>query len=154
MDDHDAQLLNADLIAILRESAPWAAEQIDESVRQGKPTAAKQVRRRRGRETVETVALAPELRSDQFVETTELTSAERLSITLDAIERLLVDPASILGDVRRGLKTAGVSTVEFSEPDEDVRHELGGQASAISSENRERISELVTRIRSDVINVR
>ena len=154
MDDHEAKLLSADLVAILRESAPWAAEQIDESVRQGKPTAAKQVRRRRGRETVETVALAPELRADQFVETTELTSAERLSITLDAIERLLVDPASILGEVRRGLKKAGVSTVEFSEPDEDVRHELGGHASAISSENRERISELVTRIRSDVINVR
>lgn len=154
MNEQEATLLNADLVAIFRESAPWAAEQIDESVRQGKPTAAKQVRRRRGRETVETVALAPELRADQFVETTELTAVERLSITLDAVERLLVDPAQIFDEVWHGLKGAGVSAVEFSEPDSDVRHELGGHTSSISSEHRERISELLNRIRADVTNVR
>ena len=45
--DEQEERLNTDLLAALRESAPWAAEQIDESVRQGKPVA-KQARRRRG----------------------------------------------------------------------------------------------------------
>ena len=98
MDEHDADLLNAALLTTLRESAPWAAEQVDESVRQGKPVA-KQVGRRGGREAVETVALTRELRRDQFVETTVLSFTERLRITLDAVERLLVDPAPILKEV-------------------------------------------------------
>lgn len=152
MDEHDADLLNAALLTTLRESAPWAAEQVDESVRQGKPVA-KQVGRRGGREAVETVALTRELRRDQFVETTVLSFTERLRITLDAVERLLVDPAPILKEVTLSLKEVGVAEVEFAEPDEDARHELGGLASNISLQHRERISELLNRLRSDITDV-
>ena len=152
MDEHDADSLNAALLATLRESAPWAAEQVDESVRQGKPVA-KQVGRRRGREAIETVAVIRELRRDQFVETTVLSLTERLRITLDAIERLLVDPAPILKEVTRSLKEVGVSEVEFAEPDEDARHELGGLAANISSQHGERIFALLSRLRSNITDV-
>ena len=155
MDEQEAKRLNTDLLAALRESAPWAAEQIDESVRQGKPIA-KQVRHRGDRETVAIVASTGDLSRDQFVATQDLTGTERLCITLDAIERLLIDPALIADKVRHNLKEAGVSEVEFAEPGEgeDVRREFGGRASSISSQHRERISALLKRLRSDINSVR
>ena len=82
-----------------------------------------------------------------------LSFTERLRITLDAVERLLVDPAPILKEVTLSLKEVGVAEVEFAEPDEDARHELGGLASNISLQHRERISELLNRLRSDITDV-
>ena len=153
MDEQEAERLNTDLLAVLRELAPWAAEQIDESVRQGKPIA-KQVPRRGDTETVAIVAPTGDLGRNKFVATEDLTYTERLRITLDAVERLLIDPALIADQVRKELKEAGVSEVEFAEPGEDVRREFGGGASSISSQPRERISALLNRLRSDITSVR
>src|SRR5580704_13877655 len=119
MEEREAEQLYTELLAILRGSAPWAAEQIDESVRQGKPIA-KQVRRRGGKETVSIVTFSGELGRDQFVATQELTAAERLRITLDAVERLLIDPALIADEVRSDLKEAGVSDIQFAEAGDEM----------------------------------
>ena len=154
MDEQEAERLNTDLLAVLHESAPWAAEQIDESVRQGK-TITKQVRRRGGKETVAIVVPTGDLGERQFVATQDLTPTERLRITLDAVERLLIDPAVVADEVRHGLKEAGVSEVAFAEPGEgrDVQRELRGPALSISSHHRDRISALLTRLRSDITSV-
>ena len=152
MDDQDAVLLNAALLGVLRESAPWAAQQVDESVRQGKPIA-KRVRRRGKRVVTETVAPTRELGHDEFVETTVLTATEQLRLTVDAIERLLVDPAAILEEVTGTFGGVGISKVEFAEPDEAGRSELGKLASSTSPQHRERISSLLNRLRSDVNSV-
>ena len=151
MDDQEAERLNADLLAALRESVPWAAEQIDESVRQGTPIA-KKVRLSGGMETVSMEASSGGPRRNQFTATQDLTGTERLRITLDAIERLLVDPASIADNVRRNMQAAQVSKVEFTEPNQnaDERRELGGLAVSISSQHRERILMLLKRLRLDI----
>ena len=154
MDEQEAERLNADLLAALRESAPWAAEQIDESVRQGKPVA-KQARRRRGsEETAMIVKSTDDLGRAQFSSTQDLSCAERLRVTLDAVERLLIDPALIADEVRRGLREAGVSKVEFADPGEDVQRELGGHASRISSQHRKQISALLKRLKLESTSVR
>ena len=153
MDEREAEHLNTDLLAVLRESVPWAAEQIDESVRQGKPVA-KQVRGRGDKKTIAPVEPAGHLGRNQYVATEDITFTERLRITLDALERLLIDPALIADDVRHNLRETGVSKVEFADPGEDGRHEFGGRASHVSLQHRERISTLLKRLRSDITNVR
>ena len=65
MDDDDAARLNTALLDILSREAPWVAEQIEESVRQGSPMV-KKVKRPRGRPS-------------EFVETTVLTISETTS---------------------------------------------------------------------------
>ena len=152
MDEREAERLNTDLIEVLRESAPWAVEQIEESVRQGKPIA-KQLRRRGGKETVAPVEITGNLGQNQFVGTRDLTFIERLRITLDTVERLLVDPALMADDIRHDLNEVGVSEVEFAEPGEDGRHEFGRPDSPVSSRHRKRISELLNQIRLDITSV-
>ena len=153
MDEREAERLNTDLLAILREAMPWAVEQIEESVRQGKPVA-KQVRGRGDKATIATVELTGDLGKNQFVMTEDLTLTERLRITLDAVERLLIDPALMADDVRHKLLEVGVSEVDFAEPGEVGRHELGGRPASLSSQSWERISALLKRLRSDIANVR
>lgn len=155
MGDQEAERLNTDLLATLRESAPWAAQQIDETVRQGKPIA-KKVSRRGDTETVSIVSPTGSRSDSKFAATQDLTSTERLSITLDAVERLLVDPDTIIEEVRNNLKAFGVLKVEFTEPSqrEDVRSEFGGRAANISSEHRESILRLLKSLRLDIANVR
>ena len=90
----------------------------------------------------------------QFSSTQDLSCAERLRVTLDAVERLLIDPALIADEVRRGLREAGVSKVEFADPGEDVQRELGGHASRISSQHRKQISALLKRLKLESTSVR
>ena len=155
MDDREAERLYIDLLATLRESIPWAAHQIDETVREGKPIA-KKVSRRGGMETVSIVDATGSRSDSEFAATEELTSKERLRVALDAVERLLIDPTKISEEVRRNLQAVGVSKVEFTEPNqlEDVRGELGGRAASIASERRESMLKLLTNIRLDISNVR
>lgn len=141
MDDDDAARLNAAVLDILSREAPWVAEQIEESVRQGSPMV-KKVKRPRGG------------RPSEFVETTVLTISERLRITLDAIERVLVDPAPMLDEVTRSLKGIGVRRLEFGERESDVRYDLGRLLSnSSSSEHLQRVAALVGRFREDINNV-
>ena len=139
MDDDDAARLNTALLDILSQEAPWVAEQIEESVRQGSPMV-KKVKRPRGRPS-------------EFVETTVLTISERLRITLDAIERVLVDPAPMLDEVTRSLKDIGVLRLEFGELESDARYDVGRLLSNSSSEHRQRVAVLVNRFRKDINNV-
>ncbi len=139
MDDDDAARLNTALLDILSREAPWVAEQIEESVRQGSPMV-KKVKRPRGRPS-------------EFVETTVLTISERLRITLDAIERVLVDPAPMLDEVTRSLKGIGVLRLEFGDLESDARYEVGRLVSNSSSEQRQHVAVLVNRFRKDINNV-
>ena len=140
MDDDDAARLNTALLDILSKEVPWVAEQIEESVRQGSPML-KKVNQPRGRPS-------------EFVETTVLTISERLRITLDAVERVLVDPARMLDEVTRSLKDIGVLRLEFGELESDARYDVGRLLSNSSSEHRQRVAVLVNRFREDINNVR
>ena len=64
MDEYVAEQVKTVLLTFLRESAPWAAQQVNDSVRQGRPIT-KKVKRQRAR-------------SGDFVETTVLTVHEQL----------------------------------------------------------------------------
>ncbi len=138
MDDHDAARLQAALLDILSREAPWVAEQVEESARQGTPIV-KKVKSRKGR-------------PGEFIGTTVLTNSERLRITVDAIERVLVDPVQMLEHVTRSLKDVGVLGVEFGELESEVPYDIGSLVSNSSTEHFRRVSSLLRRVRSDINN--
>src|SRR5947207_2675270 len=96
MEPQDAENLFTQLVELLRGAAPWAAEQVDATVRSGRPVA-KQVRQRKKGEpaTVSVVVPPIKLGENQFAATEELTANQRALVALEAVEVLLLDPPAI-----------------------------------------------------------
>ncbi len=148
MDDQQLTALYNGLLEVLQVNAPWAAAQIEETVRQGKPVA-RQVRRGKGgSETVTLAVAAPKLREDQFAATEELTPGERVAQALSAVERLLVDPPAIAQAMGETMAHVSVREVLFAEPS------AGDVASSTPLRPRftpaQRLAELLDRVKREV----
>jgi len=116
MDDEHLTTLYSSILELLQKGVPWAAAQIEETVRQGRPVA-RQVRRgKAGSQTVTIAVRAPKLREDQFAATEDLTPRERVVLALDAVERLLVEPTAINGAMVETMTRVKVQEVLFAEP--------------------------------------
>src|SRR3954464_65228 len=117
MEPREADILFNELLASLRAAAPWAAEQVDATVRSGRPVA-KQVRqsKRGGPETVSIVVAPIKLGDNQFAATEELTAHQRAMVALEAVEALLLDPPAIDKELRATLSKVNVTEVTFAEP--------------------------------------
>jgi hypothetical protein len=144
--------LYAALLEILRKNASWAADQVEQTVREGKPVA-KQVRRSKGgAETVAVVIAPTKLRDDQFAATEELTASERALVALNVVERLLVDPPAIDRSMREAMASVKVDGVLFAEPTGEA---VGSnEPVALSFVHRERLAELLVRVEREVHGVR
>ena len=114
MNPTEAESFYAEVLGILRDVAPWAAEELDESVRSGRPVA-KQIRRRGGVARELPVAPGRDLGANQFLATEALSATERLELALDAVERVMVDPPSIERHVRGSFDRWGVQGFRFEE---------------------------------------
>ena len=115
MDEQEAEDFNDEVIRVLRKFAPWAVEHIEDSVRRGKAVA-KRVARKGAKRTATIVEDTKPFGSSTFVETQDLTATEKLGITLDAVERLLIHPALIVEEIRKTLVEAELVGVAFAEP--------------------------------------
>ena len=161
MDEEEVGLLNRELLDLLRDLAPWAAEQVEETVRQGK-TVPIDVPRRRRAEMDPVVDETKSLGRGKLAMTQELTASESLSITLDAIECLLIQPDLIAHEVESHLGDVKVSGVSFVEPDEQEesdgkrseqeRSDVKRGAMGIPEQTRARISALLGQTKSDLLN--
>ena len=151
MNKKEAADLNRDLLGDLREWAPWAADQVEETVRQGKRVS-KNVRRKLRKEKDVVVDEKKSLGYGKLAMTHELTETESLLVTLEAIDCLLVQPGHIAQDVDRYLKDIEVTGAIFLAPSErEERMRVGGTLD-IPQETRRRISTLIRQIRSDLQN--
>lgn len=152
MDTQELNALYVALLQTLQEKAPWVAEQVEHTVREGKPVA-RQVRRSKGgAETVALVVASSKLRDDQFAATEELTVNERALVALAAVERLLVDPPAIDRAMRQTMAQVKVDGVLFAEP--TVGPDVPIKPLPLTFTQRERLAELVTRVRDEVHGVR
>lgn len=151
MDEKEAALLNRELLDLLRELAPWAADQVQETVRQGK-TVLKDVPRRRRTEMDGVVDETKSLGRGKLAMTQDLTASESLSITLDAVECLLIQPDLIAQEVDRHLEDMKVTGVAFVEQGEQEESDIKRGALDIPQERRVRILALLDQAKSDLLN--
>jgi hypothetical protein len=152
MDDQELTALYGTLLELLRKSAPWAAAQVEETVRQGRPVA-RQVRRgKKGPETVTLAVASTKLREDQFAATEELTPRERATQALTAVERLLVDPSVIVGATEAVMEYVGVREVLFADPSA----ERAGAAPAVRPRvsPNQRLAGLLVQVKREVADGR
>ena len=149
MDEEEAALLNRELLDLLRTLAPWAADQVEETVRQGK-TVQKDVPRRRRTEMDGIVDETKSLGRGKLAMTQDLTASESLSITLDAVECLFIQPDLIAREVDRHLEDTKVTGVAFVDPDEQQETDIKRGALGIPQQRRERISALLGQAKSDL----
>ena len=147
MDEEEVGLLNRELLDLLGELAPWAAEQVEETVRQGKTVPIKVPRRRRTQMDA-VVDEAKSLGPGNLAMTQELTASESLSITLDAIECLLIQPDLITREVEIHFEDVKVTGVSFVEPGGQEERDIKRSAMGIPEETRARISALLDETRS------
>lgn len=140
------------LVDILRTSVPWAADQVEQTVREGRPVA-RQVRRSKGGAEMVAVVIAPaKLRDDQFAATEELTASERVLVALNVVERLLIDPPLIDQSMREAMASVKVDRVLFAEP---TAESVGSsEPVALSFVQHEGLAELLVRIKREVHGVR
>lgn len=150
MDAQEVGLLNRELLDLLRELAPWAAEQVEETVRQGK-TVPIEVPLRRRTQMDSVVDERKSLGRGKMAMTQELTASESLSITLDAIECLLIQPDLIAREVDIHLEEVKVAGVTFVDPGEEEESDIRRGAMGIPEERRVRISALLGQTRSDLL---
>ena len=80
--------------------------------------------------------------------TQELTASESLSITLDAIECLLIQPDLITREVEIHFEDVKVTGVSFVEPGGQEERDIKRSAMGIPEETRARISALLDETRS------
>ena len=150
MDEEEVELLNRELLDLLRDLAPWAAEEVEETVRQGKTVPIDLPRRRRA----EMDAVVDETKSlgrGKLAMTQELTASESLSITLDAIECLLIQPDLIAREVDIHFEDVNVMGVSFVEPDGQEVRDVKRGAMGVPEETRVRISALLGQTKSDLL---
>jgi hypothetical protein len=145
MEPHEANSLYMKLVELLRPAAPWAAEQIEDTVRTGRPVA-KQVRaaKRGEAETVALVVAGTKLREDQFAATEELSPYEKVLVALEAVETLLVDPPNIDSSVKETFGVVGVTTMSFAEPTGSETAPI--HPVPIPENRRERLTSLIQQV--------
>jgi len=151
MDEEEVGLLNRELLDLLRDLAPWAAEEVEETVRQGKTVPIDLPRRRRRAEMDAVVDETKSLGRGKLAMTQELTASESLSITLDAIECLLIQPDLIAREVDIHFEDVNVVGVSFVEPDGQEVRDVKRGAMGIPEETRVRISALLGQTKSDLL---
>lgn len=156
MDEQEAALLNRELLDLMREFVPWAVEQVEETIRQGKRVP-KHVPRRRRIEMDGIVDETKSLGRGKLAMTQDLTETESLRITLKAVECLLIQPDLIFKEVDSQLKNLAIEGVSFVEPIERKEGEVkrahfGIPVFGIPQEMRGRISALLEQIRSELFN--
>jgi hypothetical protein len=152
MTNNELNELYGALLEIVRKGAPWAADQIEQTVREGKPVA-RQVRRSKGgAETVDVVIAPSKLRDDQFAATEELSASERALVALNVVERLLVDPPAIDQSMRQAMALVRVDDVLFAEPTGEA---VGpSEPIALRFVRHEKLAELLVRVTREVQGVR
>ena len=84
--------------------------------------------------------------------TQDLTETESLSITLEAVECLLIQPDLIFKEVDSQLEDLAVRGVSFVEPTEREEGNVKRVVFGIPQETRGRISALLDQIRSELLN--
>jgi hypothetical protein len=152
MDNEELNELYVALLDMLRKNASWAADQVELTVREGRPVA-RQVRRGKGgAETVAVVVASTKLREDQFAATEELSTSERALVVLNAVERLLVDPAAIDRAMREAMTSVGVDAVLFAEPTSATVGSI--EPVPIKLTTHERLADLLVRVKREVHGVR
>jgi hypothetical protein len=152
MDNEELNGLYGALLDILRSNAGWAVDQVEQTVREGRPVA-RQVRRGKGgAETVAVVVAPTKLREDQFAATEELSASERVLVVLNAVERLLVDPSAIDRAMREAMTSVGVEAVLFAEPTGATVGSI--ERVPIKITTHERLADLLIRVKREVRGVR
>ena len=84
--------------------------------------------------------------------TQDLTEAESLSITLEAVECLLIQPDLIIQEVDSQLEDLAVRGLSFVEPTRRDESDDKRGAMGIPQATRGRISALIGQIRSELLN--
>lgn len=152
MDNEELNELYIALLDMLRKNASWAADQVEQTVREGKPVA-RQVRRGKGgAETVAVVVAPAKLREDQFAATEELTASERALVALNVVERLLVDPPAIDRAMREAMALVKVDGVLFAEPTGETVGSI--EPVPLRFETHEKLADLLVRVKREVRGVR
>jgi hypothetical protein len=151
MNDQELLALYNDLLNKLRVDAPWVAEQIEETIREGKPVARQVKRAKGGIETVAVVVASSKLRDDQFAATEELTLREIALVALHAIERFLIDPHEIERTTRDTLMGIGVEEVLFADP--TTENVTRTEPVRLKFDDRTRLIELLGRVKREVSRV-